>query len=70
MEQDLARYDRLSSDSPEKPYDRLLRCCCRVIERNRFAPALIELSKSIAQGGRALVTKGKGKDGDKDHQTL
>ena len=65
MEQDLARYDRSSPDSPDKSYDELLRCCRRV-ERNRLARARNELSKSIAQGRRAFVNKAKGKDGDKD----
>ena len=59
MEQDLAHYDRLTQDDPNRSYDYLLRCCRRVIERNRFTWARTELSKSIASGGRALVTKEK-----------
>ncbi len=68
MEQDFASRNLLSSDSPDKSYDYLLRCCRRVIERNRLEWARSELSKLVAQGGRALVTKGKGKDGDKDKE--
>ncbi len=56
----------MSSDSPDKSYDYLLRCCSRVIEHNRLAWARDELSKSIAQGGRAFANKGKGRGGDKD----
>ena len=61
MEQDLTHYDRLAQDDPDRSYDYLLRCCRRVIERNRLTRARTELSKSIASGGRALVTK-EGKD--------
>ncbi len=58
--------DSLGPDSPDKSYDYWLRRCRRVIERNRLAWARDELSKSTAQGGRAIVNKGKGMDGDKD----
>ncbi len=70
MEQDLAHYDRLSSDSPDKSYGDLLRCCRRVTERNRLAWARIELSRSIEQGGRAFVTTGKGKEAQRTNSQL
>ena len=61
MEQDLAYYDRLAQDDAHRSYDYLIRCCRRVIARNRLTWARTELSKSIANGGRALVNKDQDK---------
>ena len=68
MEQDVAYYDRLTSDHVEKNYQYLLRCARKVVERSRLQWYRNELSRSIGGIGPAAHAgspKGDGKGNKK-----